>query len=262
MCLIVLALGVHPRFPVVLAANRDEFFARPTAAAAAWTDLPQIIGGRDLEKGGAWLATSTRGAFAAVTNFRDPAQRHPDPRSRGALVADFLTGTVSAASYVQTVVEQGDRYDGFNLITGDDTGVWYGSNRGGGVVRLRPGIHGLSNHLLDTPWPKVRRSGAAAVAALELHDDALESAMLDVLADDAGASDTDLPDTGVGLEWERRLAPAFIRGEAYGTRCSTVVLAGVDGRGTLTERTFGSGGQVVATLRLPISLRVDTGRQS
>ena len=261
MCLIVLALGVHPRFPMVLAANRDEFFARPAALAATWTDLPQITGGRDLEKGGAWLATSARGAFAAVTNFRDPAQRHPNPRSRGALVADFLAGAVSAANYVQAAVDQGDRYDGFNLIAGDDSGVWYGSNRGGGLSRLPPGIHGLSNHLLGTAWPKVRRATAAVAAALELPDDAIEVAMLNALADDAAASDAELPNTGVGLEWERRLAPAFIRGTAYGTRCSTVVVADADGRGTLTERTFGIDGHVVATLRIPVSLRVDTGQQ-
>ncbi len=261
MCLIVLALGVHPQFPMVLAANRDEFFARPTAPAATWTDLPQITGGRDLEKGGAWLATSARGAFAAVTNFRDPAQRHPKPRSRGALVADFLTGAVSAMSYVQGAVEQGDRYDGFNLIAGDDSGVWYGSNRGGGLSRLRSGIHGLSNHLLGTAWPKVRRATAAVAAALALPDDAIETAMLHALADDAAASDAELPDTGVGLEWERRLAPAFIRGTAYGTRCSTLVIADADGRGTLTERTFGIDGHVVATLRIPISMRVDVGSQ-
>lgn len=256
MCLIVLALDVHPRFRVVIAANRDEFLARPTAPLAAWSDQPRIIAGRDLEKGGTWLGVSTRGTFAAITNFRDPLQRHPNPQSRGALVAGFLAGDTPAASYVEAAVLHGDRHDGFNLIAGDRSGVWYGSNRGGGMVRLNPGIHGLSNHLLDTPWPKVRRAKAAVAAALALPDQAIEAAILDALGDDTGSADSELPDTGVGLEWERRLAPAFIRGATYGTRCSSVLIADDTGHGTFTECTFGLDGEFADTRRLAVSVSV------
>jgi uncharacterized protein with NRDE domain len=241
---------------VVIAANRDEFLARPTAPLAAWSDLPQVIAGRDLEKGGTWLGVSTRGTFAAVTNFRNPLQRHLSPRSRGALVTDFLAGDMPAASYVETAVLEGDRHDGFNLIAADRSGVWYGSNRGGGVRRLGPGIHGLSNHLLDTPWPKVRRSRAAVAAALDLPDHAIEAAILEALGDDTGSADAELPDTGVGLDWERRLAPAFIRGADYGTRCSSVLIADAAGSATFTERTFGIDGALAGTRRLAVSVSV------
>ncbi len=259
MCLIVVALGAHPRFPVAIAANRDEFFARPTAPLEAWTAPTGIVGGRDLEKGGAWLATSTDGAFAAVTNYRDPSRKHPDPRSRGALVADFLSGTLPAERYVRSVVALGHEFDGFNLIAGDRNGVWYGSNRGGGVVPLGPGIHGISNHLLGTAWPKVRRSIAAMTQALRRPDAAVEAALFELLADDAATPDEDLPDTGVGLELERRLAPAFVRGAGYGTRCSTVLLGTPDGNGTFAERTFAPDGVPGGSRRLAVTLRIGIG---
>jgi len=241
MCLILLALGVHPRYPFVLAANRDEFHRRPAAGARYWDDAPDVLGGRDLEQGGTWLALARRGAFGAVTNYRDPANRIATPRSRGYLVSDFVRGDASARDHVSEAVAHGSEYDGFNLLAADATGVWYGCNRGAIVSRLGSGIHGLSNHLLDTPWPKVRRAKAAMAEALDQDGGAFEAALFALLADDRPAPDDELPATGVGLDWERRLSPAFIRAENYGTRASTLVLIDGDGRARLLERTFDPG---------------------
>lgn len=242
MCLILVALGVHPRYPFVLAANRDEFFRRPTAGARHWNDAPDVLGGRDLEQGGTWLAVARRGALGAVTNYRDPANRIAAPRSRGHLVSEFVRGNATAHEHVAGAVAHGGEYDGFNLLAADAAGVWYGSNRGAIVRKLDRGIHGLSNHLLDTPWPKVRRAKAAMTGVLAAEGAALEESLLDLLADDRSAPDTELPSTGVSLEWERRLSPIFIRADDYGTRASTVVLVDEYGRGRLFERSFDTAG--------------------
>lgn len=243
MCLILLALGVHPRYPFVLAANRDEFHRRPAAGAQRWNDAPDVLGGRDLEQGGTWLALARRGALGAVTNYRDPAHRLAAPRSRGHLVSDFVRNGTSAREQMTKVVSRGGEYDGFNLLLADTAGVWYGSNRGTTVRHLDRGIHGLSNHLLDTPWPKVRKAKAAMTEALEADGPALEAALLALLADEACAPDEELPSTGVTLEWERRLSPIFIRAENYGTRASTLVLIDRDGRARLFERSFDPAGR-------------------
>jgi uncharacterized protein with NRDE domain len=242
MCLILLALGVHPRYPFVLAANRDEFLHRPTAGAAYWDDAPDVLGGRDLEQGGTWLALARRGALGAVTNYRDPAQRLASPRSRGHLVGEFVRSAHSAREHVSNAVARGDEFDGFNLLAADAAGVWYGSNRGAIVRRLDRGIHGLSNHLLDTPWPKVTRAKAALTEALRTDGGALEAALLRLLSDDRQAPDEELPVTGVGLDWERRLSSIFIRTDNYGTRASTLVLVEADGKARLVERTFDPAG--------------------
>jgi len=238
MCLILLALEVHSRYPLVLAANRDEFHRRPAAGARHWDDAPDVLGGRDLEQGGTWLALARRGVFGAVTNYRDPANRIAAPRSRGYLVSDFVRGNASAREHVTEAVSHGGAYDGFNLLAADAAGVWYGSNRGAVVRRLDSGIHGLSNHLLDTPWPKVRRAKAAMTEALDHDGTVLEAALLALLADDRPAADEELPATGVGLDWERRLSPVFIRAENYGTRASTLILVDRAGRARFVERTF------------------------
>lgn len=255
MCLIVLALGQHPDLPFVLAGNRDEFHARPTLAAHRWADPPGIVGGRDVEKGGTWLGVADRGALATVTNYRDPARRRPDARSRGLLVSDFLgdPDRSTAMEYVESRVVEGDRHDGFNLIAGDASGVWYGSNRGG-LRRLGAGIHALSNHLLDTPWPKAERLRRRATTILSKPASGVVEDLFLALTDRSPVPDGALPTTGVPIEWERRLSTAFIVSPDYGTRSSTVATMNLEGMMRLEERTFDPAGRETGRVVIEIAL--------
>jgi len=260
MCLIIVALGRHPQYPFVLAGNRDEFHARPTRSAHRWDDHPDIVGGRDLEKGGTWLAAARRGAIAAVTNYRDPARRQPLARSRGLLVSDFLSDpdACTAAQYVESRVAERNRHDGFNLIAADASGVWYGSNRGA-LQRLGAGIYTLSNHLLDTAWPKAERLRVATGVALTESAGTLADALFEPLKDRTPVADPDLPGTGVPLEWERRLATAFIVSPDYGTRSSTVVTIDRHGVLRLEERSFDASGLESGRVQLEMRLRDPIG---
>ena len=224
MCLILVAWRVHPDFPLVAAANRDEFHRRPSAAAGPWPEHPGLWGGRDLEAGGTWLALREGGRFAAVTNVREPRVA-PGPVSRGTLPVAFLLGDLAPGAFAAQV--DGARYSGFNLLLGDREELWWCSNRAPAPRRLEPGVYGLSNHLLDTPWPKVVKAKDRFQAALARLPDF--GPCFDLLADPAVAPDAELPDTGVPLDWERRLSAVFIQGIDYGTRASTVVAR--DGRG-------------------------------
>lgn len=238
MCLIVVGWQAHPDYPLIVAANRDEFYERPTQPAARWDDSPAVIAGRDLQAGGTWLGIAGDGRFAAVTNVREPGV--PAGRlSRGVLTGDFLRGTASAEAAIHAVDDAA--YSGFNLLFGDHDSLWYRTNRHGGVERLAPGIYGLSNHRLDTPWPKLVTARERFAAALPALPD--ESALFALLADDLTVDDEFLPKTGVSLEWERRLSAIFVKSENYGTRASTVVLRHRDGSVRLHERSFGPHGQ-------------------
>ncbi|HZX30986.1 MAG TPA: NRDE family protein [Rhodocyclaceae bacterium] len=238
MCLIVVGWRVHPDFPLVVAANRDEFYARPSAAAGRWPDDPRVLGGRDLEAGGTWLGMTESGRFAAVTNVREPAMPK-GARSRGELTKGFLQGIESAGEYAANIDDKA--YSGFNLLVGDGETLWYASNRDGATRALLPGVYGLSNHLLDTPWPKLvtaRQRFAAALQSLPATED-----FFAILADDQIVPDEHLPQTGVALEWERRLSAIFVRSENYGTRASTVLTRDSGGTIRLEERSFGPNGQ-------------------
>ncbi|QEL65078.1 hypothetical protein OTERR_16020 [Oryzomicrobium terrae] len=254
MCLIVVAWKVHPDYPLAVAANRDEWYARPTAAAAPWAERPDILGGRDLEAGGTWLGITRGGRFAAVTNVREGRNAASGVHSRGQLTAAFLAGTASPCAYLAGVAAApAEDYAGFNLLVGDGDTLAYYSNRGDGAPReLPPGIYGVSNHLLDTPWPKLTSAKAAFTRALEHLPD--PSPCFALLGDDEIVADAHLPDTGVGLEWERRLSAIFVRGNgvAYGTRASTVVLHRHDGAIALHEQGYGPAGPEGA----PVSLAV------
>lgn len=236
MCLILLAWRSHPDYPLVVAANRDEFFSRPTAPAAFWPESPQVLAGRDLEAGGTWLGVTRTGRFAALTNFRDPARNRVGAPSRGELVSRFLTGSLTPSAYLDMLESCSDRYNGFNLLFGDPAGLWYFSNCGGGERQLGPGVYGLSNHLLDTPWPKVARGKSALNTALRALPE--EKPLFDLLHDDSVAPDEVLPRTGVSLEWERLLSAAFISSPGYGTRSATVLLADAAGNVRFVEKGF------------------------
>jgi uncharacterized protein with NRDE domain len=242
MCLVLIALDSHPNHPLIIAANRDEFYDRPTAPAAFWADAPSVLAGRDLRAGGTWLGVDRRGRFAAVTNYRQGQQERPAPRSRGRLVSDFLTTDTGAQEYIEQVRSEAGFYNSFNLIASDAGGLIYYSDRDGRVRPLAPGVYGLSNHLLDTPWPKVTSTKTAFAAALTGGTSDPTADLFALLADRHRADDELLPATGIGQEWERLLSSAFIASDDYGTRSSTVLLASRDGRIVFVERTFGPKG--------------------
>ena len=241
MCLILLAHAAHPRYALVVAANRDEFYERPTAPAQPWAEAPQVLAGRDLRGGGTWLGVTTEGRFAAVTNVREPGRVRLDAPSRGELVGGFLTGDASPAAFLRGLEPRADAYNGFNLLLGEGRELWWFSNRGGAPRRLAPGVYGVSNHLLDTP--KVTRGKQRLQALLGAHDELPPDALLALLADAAPAADSELPETGVGREWERALSSAFIASPAYGTRSSTALLVERSGGATFVERSFAPGGE-------------------
>ncbi len=252
MCLILFAHGAHPDYPLVIAANRDEYYQRPTAKAEFWRDHPHILAGRDLECMGTWLGVTRRGRFAAITNFRDPRARRTDAPSRGTLVSEFLASEQEPREYLEEVAAHASDFNGFNLLAGDIDGVFYFSSRAGQVQEVSPGIHGLSNHLLDTPWPKVARGKQRLQAALA-GEPGLE-ALLDLLHDREPAAESELPDTGIGTSMERVLSPALIVSAQYGTRASTALLFGGDGSIDFVERTILPGGAIGATVSLRFRL--------
>lgn len=238
MCLIAIAYRVHPAYPLIIAANRDEFYDRPTAPLDFWPDHPDILAGRDLKNHGTWLGVNTQGKVAAVTNYREPDAKPDTGISRGRLVSDFLAGKTPAENYLDTIAGQKDAYSGFNLIAGKaDRLLWY-SNRGGVITIIDPGIHAVSNHLLDTPWPKTEtiRQGMAAVVGAQGEIDPEE--IFSLLADTTRPPDEQLPDTGIGPDWERTLSPVFITSSIYGTRCSSVIRVDTAGNILFCERTF------------------------
>jgi uncharacterized protein with NRDE domain len=239
MCLILFAYRHHPRYPLILAANRDEFFDRPTQALEFWPDQPEIAAGRDLKRMGTWLGINRRGHLAAVTNYREAGAQRPEARSRGKLVTDFLTGNTAAPDYLYRLHANGHLYNGFNLIVGDARSLYYYSNRAGRVSAVQPGIHGLSNHLLDTHWPKVR-DGKSRLASIIAEDDnhIPRQRLIEVLQDQSIPPADQLPDTGVGPVWERMLAPIFITSPVYGTCCSSILTIDTDGEVDFTEITW------------------------
>jgi uncharacterized protein with NRDE domain len=221
MCLIVIVWRAHAEYPCFVAANRDEIHERATMPAHWWADRPEILAGRDLVAGGTWIGMTRAGRFAAVTNYRDPLQRRADARSRGSLVTWFLESSTSVPDSIEYLRRVGADYNGFNLIIsdGERLGI-YESMRGEGR-ELDPGVYGLSNHFLDTPWPKVNSAKSRLIEALD--DSVNETAMLALLRDERPAPDEQLPRTGLSFERERQLSSAFIRTPDYGTRSSTLM---------------------------------------
>lgn len=242
MCLIAFAWHTDPNRPLIVAANRDEYFQRASAPAAFWDDHKSVLAGRDLEAGGTWLGITLEGRFAALTNYRNPSDKKPQAPSRGALVKDFLTSGSTPFDYAREVERNAARYNGFSLLVGELGSLYFVSNRGGGIARVAPGIHGLSNHLLDTPWPKVERAKGRLAALLDKPFDA--EAMFELLGDTERAPNDDLPSTGVSLELEERLSAIRILAVGgYGTRCSTVLCFGADAPIEFHERSYHEDGR-------------------
>jgi uncharacterized protein with NRDE domain len=244
MCLALIALDSHPGYSLIVAANRDEFYDRPTAPAAFWAEAPSVLAGRDLKAGGTWLGIDRAGRFAVVTNYRQGKRERTAPLSRGHLVSNFLTTDTGARDHFTQVERDGGHYNGFNLIAGDGHELLYYSNRGGRIRALPEGVYGLSNHLVDTAWPKVTSIKRGCGALWSDHGSELTANLLALLSDRTRPPDELLPRTGAGLAWERLLSSAFVVSPHYGTRSSTVLLIGRDGWVEFVERTFGPIGAV------------------
>jgi uncharacterized protein with NRDE domain len=237
MCLIFISFHHHPKYKLVVAANRDEFYDRKTSPANYWNDEPQILGGRDLEAGGTWLGMSRSGKISMLTNYRDPKNINPTAPSRGQLVSDYLKSSITAEAYMKSVESGGKKYNGFNLIVGSGDELWYYSNYRNGITKFAPGFYGISNHLLESPWPKVLIGKQKIAPALQ-NNDVDPERIFEILYDDHVAADDQLPDTGLPLERERALSSMFIKTPNYGSRCSTVVLVDTSNEALFTERVY------------------------
>ena len=251
MCLLVLAWRCHPRYRLVVAANRDEFHARPAAGLAPWEDLPGILGGRDLQANGAWLAVDPNGRFGIVTNFREFGRRRRSAPSRGGLIPAYLAGRRAPGDYLQSLETDAPGFAGFNLLLADAGSLWYASNRADVFARpLPPGIYGLSNEFLDTPWPKLVRVRARFRTLLESPDAAdaraLFAGLFAMLADREPAPPDEVPPGDLSPEWARTLSAPFVLDPTYGTRCSTVLSISDAGTLTIAERRFDAVGGLTA----------------
>jgi uncharacterized protein with NRDE domain len=257
MCLIAFAWRAHPQISLLVAANRDEWRDRPAAPATWWDDAPHVLGGRDLQAGGTWLGVTNRGRFAAITNFRDPSARKTVAPSRGQLVADFLRGEMPPKAYLADLAPRAGAFNDFNLLVGEGASLMIFSSREGVMEEVPPGVHALSNHRLDEPWPKVgeSKSNIHGLLQAEMTENELLERSLTALSNASVAPDHVLPNTGVGLEWERRLSPALIVGADYGTRCSTTLLI-ARGHAAFAEHTRNAQGNIVGTAawRFPLNL--------
>lgn len=242
MCLIVLGINAHPKYPLIIAANRDEFFNRPTQALHAWPNSP-IIAGRDEQLGGTWLGITQNNRIAMVTNYRAPGEGVRKPKSRGHLVSEFLTSTQDPLTYTLGLQDSQDDYAGYNLIVGEGTNLVYFSNRSGAApVALPDGVHGLSNHLLNSPWPKTEgvKQGLATILGDEMEQEPLTQALFHLLSSDEKAAQDTLPITGIDPAREHSLSSIFVKfpDQSYGTRCSSVILKEQTGRVAITERSW------------------------
>ena len=245
MCFILFAWRVHPRYPLIFAGNRDESYNRPSATPDFWSDAPEGFGGRDLEQGGTWLGVTCSGRIAAVTNYRERPVPSGTYRSRGELTARYLRGSEEPLSYLEGVASAATQYRAFSLLLGHRERFYYYSNRapatgaGSGLQELTPGVHGLSNHLLDTPWPKVVQGKARLAKLLNAGESEVVAGLYEILLDRTPGTDAELPDTGVGRVRERELSASFVAGDRYGTRASTVMLIDSAGAVFFSERAFG-----------------------
>ncbi|WP_422139635.1 NRDE family protein [Endozoicomonas sp. ALC020] len=255
MCLITLHWQPEAQYPLILAANRDEFYERPARTIHFWEDNPEIFGGRDLEAGGSWLALSRKGRMAAVTNYRE-SPVYPGTLSRGHLVSDFLNSDLSPKEFLNQIHLKADHYSGFNLLVGDSSGLYYYSNRMGRVVSLRPGFHALSNHLLNSPWPKLEKVRQGLALHVKHHQKPEPEGLIFMMHDSSKAPDDQLPDTGVSQEQEKFLSSCFMASEHYGTRNTSVLILDKQGSLSWTEQIYLPYGETGKKLRFSMSFPV------
>lgn len=247
MCLVLLAYRQHAAFPVVLIANRDEYHERPTDYAQYWQDTPQVLAGRDRNFGGTWLGVERSGRFAAVTNYREPSQRKPGVVSRGLLVSRYLQGEQTPEQYLDALIPDREQYDAFNLLLGDQSTVHFYSSLEGQGCEITAGIYGISNGEFDCPWPKVEKGKRFLLNEIEHENVPRQEEIFTLLADTTLPEDKALPDTGIGLEWERKLAPIFVRADKYGTRASTILTISEHGSVSFIERNYDREGSQINT---------------
>lgn len=238
MCLINFHVQDHPIYRLIVAANRDEFYKRPTAPAHFWEDKPYLLAGRDLSQHGTWLGVAKNGRFAALTNYRDPSEQKKNVRSRGEIVTGFLDSDMTAAEFLKSLQQKRAEYAGFNVIAGIADELYYYSNVENEVKRISPGTHGLCNHFLDTPWPKVMKGKTDLRKLADQNRVIQPGELFDVLQDAEPFPEEQLPNTGVGVQLERVLSSLFIKSGEYGTRSSTVLLIDHDNNVTFVERTY------------------------
>lgn len=239
MCLINFQLNDHPTYKLVMVANRDEFYLRPTESAHFWKDEPHLLAGRDLMQMGTWLGVSKKGRIAALTNFRDPSAPEANKISRGSVVRHFLSTEMDARLFLGNLIPED--YAGFNILAGNHNQLFYYNNLEAKIIEIASGIHGLSNHFLDTPWPKVVKGNMYLERYLSDTKNVEMEGLFEILQDAEESADSDLPDTGIGTEFERMLSPMFIKTPDYGTRSSTVVLISHDDKVSFAERVYNSG---------------------
>lgn len=255
MCIAYLSLGANPEWPVFIAANRDEFHDRPALTARPWPEAPHVIAGRDLSAGGTWLGLSHGRRWALLTNFRDPGSHRNNAASRGGLVSGFLLGTMTPEAYMADAHAHAGQYNGFNLIVGEGPQAWYIGNHAAcpGPVALAPGRYALSNHALDTPWPKVERLRTQLDTLLPTNNGLPLEPVYEVLRDGVKAADHHLPNTGLPLEMEKLLSSVFIVSPNYGTRCSTIIALNPQGDGVFSETTYDRDGTPLERHDWPLS---------
>lgn len=256
MCIAYLSLGVNPDWPVFIAANRDEFHARPALPARPWPEAPHIWAGRDLTAGGTWLGLTQSGRWALLTNFRAPGTHRDDALSRGELVSTFLLEEMSAEAYVKSVHARAQQFNGFNLIVGEGLQAWYIGNHPActGPVSLGAGRYALSNHALDTPWPKVERLRTQLDELMPENSGLALEPIYATLRDGVQSDDSSLPRTGLPLETERLLSSIFIVSPDYGTRCSTIIAINSEGEGVFSETTYDAQGSPKERHDWPVSI--------
>ncbi len=241
MCLITFSYKTHPRYKLIVAANRDEFYERPTRKAQFWTNeqLPDILAGKDMKANGTWMGISKKGKWGALTNYRDPSNIKENAPTRGNLVLDFLKSEMDENSYLENVQKKAQDYNGFNLLIGSYDSLYHFSNETNAITEIEPGIHGVSNALLDTNWPKLDHAKKELERITSKEKFNKEEAF-EILKNPVKAPDEQLPSTGIPYEWEKAVSSIFIKTDNYGTLCSTLLFVDYEGNAEFTERRYNS----------------------